>query len=180
MKELALSCIIIFELAYNGYSQQITPENIASARKIRCMQLDDSIRPSWHLTIAEDQGYPFDPNSVIFKNGIYHLWYLYQNEKKQQWQHLSSIDLFHWRWHSNDLLAKPDDHEYGIFSGNAFFAKNGNVVIAYHGLGSEGNCVAYSSDDELNHWIKSAGNPISTPGWDPHMWVEGDTYYMIL
>lgn len=179
MKELAISCIIIFELAYIGYSQEITSEDITSARKIRRMQLDDPIRPSWHLTIAEGRGYPFDPNGAIFKNGIYHLWYLYQNDEKHQWQHLSSIDLFHWRWHSNDLLARPGDPEYGIFSGNAFFAKDGNVVIAYHGLGSEGNCVAYSSDDELKYWTKSADNPISTPGWDPHMWVEGDTYNLI-
>ena len=179
MKKLIILLIAILALPLLVCSQEITPEDITSARKIRRMQLDDTIRPTWHLTIAEGSGYPFDPNGAIFKEGVYHLWYLYQDEKKQQWQHLSSIDLFHWRWHSNDLLAKEGDPEIGIFSGNAFLANDGNVVIAYHGLGSKGNCVAYSTDKELNQWAKPKTNPIAHPGWDPHMWVEGDRYYQI-
>ena len=157
----------------------IEPEDIAAARKIRRAQLDCPIRPVWHLTIAEGNAWPFDPNGAIFKDGIYHLWYLYQAEAGHHWQHLSSIDLFHWRWHSNDLKAHPGDPEHGIFSGNAFIAEDGKVVIAYHGLGSDGNCVAFSSDQELNIWEKSENNPIVKPGWDPHMWFERDKYYQI-
>ena len=89
------------------------------------------------------------------------------------------LTLFHWRWHSNDLKHHDGDPDEGIFSGNAFIAKDGNVVIAYHGLGTGGNCVAYSKDKELNIWEKSKDNPIANPGWDPHMWLEGDTYYQI-
>ena len=160
-------------------SQDINPGDIASSRKIRIAELNDPIRPSWHLTIAEGTGYPFDPNGAIFKDGIYHLWYLYQAEAGHHWQHLSSIDLFHWRWHSNDLKHNEGDPDEGIFSGNAFLAKDGNVVIAYHGLGTGGNCVAYSSANDLNLWTKSKNNPVANPGWDPHMWLEVDKYYMI-
>jgi beta-fructofuranosidase len=160
-------------------SLKITPEDISSARKIRRAQLNDPYRPVWHLTIAEGTGYPFDPNGAIFKNGIYHLWYLYQAEAGHHWQHLSSIDLFHWRWHANDLQHHPGDPDTGIFSGNAFLAGDGNVVISYHGLGTGGNCVAFSSDPSLDIWKKPASNPIALPGWDPHMWLEGDTYYQI-
>ncbi len=157
----------------------IMPEDIESARKIRRAQLSDPWRPVWHLTIAEGTGYPFDPNGAIFKDGVYHLWYLYQAEAGHHWQHLSSIDLFHWRWHSNDLQHHKGDPDTGIFSGNAFLAKDGNVVIAYHGLGTDGNCTAYSSDIELNEWTKSEANPIAKPGWDPFMWLQEDTYYQI-
>ena len=160
-------------------SQEITPDDISAARKIRTAELNDPIRPGWHLTIPEGTGMPFDPNGAIFKDGIYHLWYLYQADGSHHWQHLSSIDLFHWRWHPNDLMHHEGDPDDGIFSGNAFIAKDGNVVIAYHGLGTDGNCVAYSSDKDLNVWQKSEANPIAKPGWDPHMWLEGDTYYQI-
>lgn len=179
MKYLLGVLIITFALPVLIYSQEITPENIKSARKIRRAELNDPIRPSWHLTIPEGTGMPFDPNGALFKDGIYHLWYLYQGEAGHHWQHLSSIDLFHWRWHSNDLQHHEGDPDEGIFSGNAFIAKDGNVVIAYHGLGTGGNCVAYSSDNELNIWTKSKSNPVANPGWDPHMWLEGDTYYQI-
>ena len=179
MKYLLVLLITAFSLPLIVNSQEIKPDDIVAARKIRRAELNDPIRPCWHLTIAEGTGMPFDPNGAIFKDGIYHLWYLYQAEAGHHWQHLSSIDLFHWRWHSNDLKHHPGDPDNGIFSGNAFLAKDGNVVIAYHGLGTGGNCVAYSSDKELNIWEKSKANPIANPGWDPHMWLEGDTYYQI-
>lgn len=153
--------------------------DLESVRRVRIAQLTDPFRPTWHLTIAEGFGMPFDPNGAIYKDGIYHLWYLYQVGKVHHWQHLTSKDLFHWRWLPSDLEPNPDDPEIGIFSGNAFTAKDGNVVIAYHGLGSNGNSVAYSNDENLNIWKKPEANPIVKPGWDPHMWLENDAYYQI-
>ncbi|MGL6193459.1 MAG: GH32 C-terminal domain-containing protein [Thermoguttaceae bacterium] len=160
-------------------SSQLRPGDAEAQRNLRRVLLEDKLRPVWHFTIPEGTGYPFDPNGAIFKDGVYHLWYLYQAEAGHHWCHVSSIDLFHWRWHSYDLQQRPGDPDTGIFSGNAFLANDGNVVIAYHGLGTGGNCVAYSSDPELNFWKKPDTNPIANPGWDPHMWVEGDTYYQI-
>jgi|WetSurMetagenome_2_1015567.scaffolds.fasta_scaffold43887_2 beta-fructofuranosidase len=179
MKYLLLFLIAISVLPLIVNSQGITPDDISAARRIRTIELNDPIRPGWHLTIPEGTGMPFDPNGAIFKDGIYHLWYLYQADGSHHWQHLSGIDLFHWRWHPNDLMHHEGDPDEGIFSGNAFIAKDGNVVIAYHGLGTNGNCVAYSSAKDLNVWQKSGANPIAKPGWDPHMWLEGDTYYQI-
>ncbi len=181
---LLLTFCFVFFIA-NAQSQttdtaKITQGDIESARKVRFAELNDPIRPSWHLTIAEGNGMPFDPNGAIFKDGVYHLWHIYSaGEDKPVWQHLSSIDLFHWRWSSNPLQTQPGDPEKGIFSGNAFIADDGKVVIAYHGYCSGGNCVAYSNDKDLNQWTKSKSNPIVIPGWDPHMWVEGNTYYEI-
>lgn len=180
---LFFSAFFLFLFASSGQEKidttSIKPGDIEAARRIRRAELNDPVRPSWHLTIAEGIGMPFDPNGAIFKDGMYHLWYLYQAEAGHHWQHLSSIDLFHWRWHSNDLQHHSGDPDQGIFSGNAFLAKDGKVVIAYHGLGTGGNCVAFSSDLELNNWEKSKANPIAKPGWDPHMWVDGNTYYQI-
>lgn len=166
-------------IAQENNTVKIKDGDIDAARRVRRAELNDPIRPTWHLTIAEGTGYPFDPNGAIFKDGVYHLWHLYQDGGRHQWQHLSSIDLLHWRWHSNDLRSYPGEPDQGIFSGNAFLAHDGNVVIAYHGVGSDGNCVAYSDDKDLNVWKKPKTNPIAKPGWDPHMWYEDGRYYMI-
>src|SRR5680860_442829 len=104
---------------------KLDQSDIEASRRVRIAELNDPIRPAWHLTIAEGTGMPFDPNGAIYKDGIYHLWYLYQVEKEHHWQHLTSIDLFHWRWLPNDLEPRPGDPEIGIFSGNAFTAKDG-------------------------------------------------------
>lgn len=185
MKNNLLSISLLFSLFVSpAFCQEeskveILEGDIDAVRRVRRAQLQDPIRPSWHLTIAEGTGYPFDPNGAIFKDGVYHLWHLYQDQGKHQWQHLSSIDLLHWRWHANDLYPDQGDIEKGIFSGNAFLANDGNVVIAYHGVGTDGNCVAFSGDKELDIWQKPKSNPIAKPGWDPHMWYEKGKYYMI-
>ena len=178
MKRILTILLILF-FAFGGNAQDFKKEELASARKIRRAELNDPMRPNWHLTIAEGKAMPFDPNGAIFKDGVYHLWYIYQDEGKCNWQHLTSIDLFHWRWMANDLKPNPGDPEHDIFSGNAFLANDGKVVLAYHGLGTDGNCVAVSADNDLTEWTKPKTNPIAKPGWDPHMWVDGSTYYQI-
>ena len=179
MKRLLVIFAVVSFLQLNMGGQEISKAEIAAARKIRRAELSDRIRPTWHLTIPEGTGMPFDPNGAIFHNGVYHLWYLYQDNDRHHWQHLTSLDLFHWRWHLNDLMPEQGDPEEGIFSGNAFKASDGKVVISYHGLGTDGNCVAFSSDSSLEVWSKPKTNPVAKPGWDPHMWLEGEKYYMI-
>lgn len=152
---------------------------LAVLRQHRRRLLDDPLRPVWHLTIPEGRGMPFDPNGAIFWNGQYHLWYIYQAEFGHHWAHVSSLDLLHWRWRRNDLAGRPGDAESGIFSGNCFLAANGEAVICYHGVGSGGNCVAVSTDPELDHWIKPESNPVAVPGWDPHAWFQDGVYYQI-
>ncbi len=178
---LMLFFLLPFTFKAQGQSDTIKIKrgDIEAARRIRRAELNDPIRPTWHLAIAEGKGYPFDPNGAFFKDGVYHLWHIFHDDNKCHWQHLSSIDLFHWRWWLNDLQPLPGDPEHDIFSGNAFVANDGNVVLVYHGLGTDGNCIAHSDGNNLDQWIKSKANPIAKPGWDPHMWVEGNTYYQI-
>jgi len=173
-----LACSIpVFSQEYD--TVKIREGDIDAARRVRRAELNDPIRPQWHFTIAEGIGMPFDPNGAFFKDGVYHLWHLYQDEGRHQWQHLTSIDLFHWRWQLNDLRPHAGDVDEGIFSGNAFVAPDGNVVISYHGVGSGGNCVAFSNDKELEIWQKPKANPIANPGWDPYLWYQDNKYYMI-
>lgn len=181
MKEILVSLLLsVFALLSFG-QDNIKPEDIQASRKIRRAQLNDPIRPGWHLAIAEGNGHPFDPNGAFFKDGLYHMFYLYQVEEgRWQWQHLSSLDLFHWRWLPDDLQPTTDSPENGISSGNAFIDKDDKVVIAYHGAGTEGTCVAKMSND-FSAFQKAEKNPIVTTGWaDPHMWLEKSTYYLLM
>jgi beta-fructofuranosidase len=120
------------------------------------------------------------------------------------WAHISSHDLLHWRHHPTALKPGRDDPEVAIYSGNSFLAKDGTPTIMYQCLGA-GNCVAQAQDDDLNTWKKSEANPVipypeyiqdhdgdvfrsildELPDygeydvWDPHAWLDGDTYYSI-
>ena len=163
----------------SGRLPELEQDEIVAGRSLRRRLIDDPLRPTWHLVIPEGRGMPFDPNGGLFWNGRYHLWYIYQAEAGHHWAHVSGIDLFHWRWHAADLRHNPGDADKGIFSGNCFVAKGGEAVICYHGVGSGGNCVAVSTDKDLNRWTKPESNPVTVPGWDPHAWLEGDTYYQI-
>jgi beta-fructofuranosidase len=99
------------------------------------------------------------------------------------WGHISSTDLFHWRHHPTNLLD-------GMYSGNCFVNSDGVPTICYHQKG-QGNAMAVALDDELNEWKKLDSNPITPEtlegdehhgkyrSWDPHGWLEDDTYYAI-
>jgi sucrose-6-phosphate hydrolase SacC (GH32 family) len=159
---------------------------IEAARRLRHRLLGDPHRPTYHFAIPEDYAMPFDPNGAIFWNGRYHLFYIYQERGTHVFGHVSSTDLLHWRHHPPAVFPTADSPEKGIFSGNCFINKQGEATMLYHGVGV-GNCIATSSDDLLENWKKLPGNPIiSNPpsdkpyaSWDPHGWLEGDTYYAI-
>ena len=103
--------------------------------------------------------------------------------RSDHWGHMSSTDLFHWRHHPTGLLE-------GMYSGNCFINKDGVPTICYHQVG-QGNAMAVALDDDLNEWKKLDSNPITPKtregdehhekyrSWNPHGWLEGDTYYAI-
>ena len=155
----------------------------AAARRIRQQHLEDPLRPVWHLTLPEGVADPFDPNGAICQDGVYHLWYIYQpdpDRPENQWCHVSTRDLFHWRWHPFILRPEEGTPEKGINSGNAWKTPDGRVVISYQGVQAggdcAGNCVIMSDDPDLDFWRRSASNPTVAPCADTHMWFEyGDS-----
>ena len=171
----------------------ITEETILAARNLRLHLLKDPYRPAYHFVVPEDYARPADPNGAVFWNGRYHLGYIYQDQGVHYWGHVSSLDLLHWRHHPPCLFPTPDSPEEGIFSGNCFINKQGQATMLYHGV-KVGNSIATSSDPQLDTWQKLASNPIIPveskdkwresaqlpyASWDPHGWLEGDTYYAI-
>ena len=172
-----------------------TEELVRSARELRQMLLRDPHRPTYHFVVPEGFARPFDPNGCLYWKGMYHMFYIFQDSSLPSgghcWGHASSVDLIHWRHHPTALAPAPGDPDVGIFSGNAFVNKDGVPTIAYLGVGA-GICIATSDDDDLDHWTKCPANPVipipkeGDPGYgqynvhDPHLWLERDTYYVIL
>lgn len=162
------------------------PGDIAVARRFRNHLLNDPYRPTYHFVIPEDFASPFDPNGAIYWRGQYHLFYIYQENRVHVFGHISSVDLVHWRQHPTPLYPTDISPDRGMFSGNCFINKNGEPTMIFHGVGA-GNCIATSTDDNLDVWTKLPSNPIipnpagNEPftSWDPFGWVEGDTYYAI-
>jgi sucrose-6-phosphate hydrolase SacC (GH32 family) len=169
-----------------GAALPVPAADIEAARRLRHHLLADPYRPEYHFTIPEDYAMPFDPNGAIYWNGRYHLFYIYQERGVHVFGHVSSLDLVHWRHHPKAVFPTPDSPEKGIFSGNCFVNQRGEATMLYHGVGA-GNCIATSTDPELDHWKKLPANPIipNPPAgapyasWDPHGWLEGGTYYAI-
>lgn len=160
---------------------------VDAARSLREKLLSDPHRPGFHLVIPEGKGMPFDPNGAIYWKGRYHVFFIFQDERTgrrdHHWGHVSSTDLFHWRFHETNLIG-------GMFSGNCFVNKDGVPTMCYHQVG-QGNALAVALDDNLDKWEKLDSNPITPKtvegdahhgkyrSWDPYGWVEDDTYYAI-
>jgi len=165
-------------------------ELVSGQRQFREKLLSDPHRPKYHFVSPEGRCMPFDSNGAIYWQGKYHLCYIFQDHRGHCWGHVSSKDLLHWRWHSPALAPAPGDVDRGIFSGNCFVNKQGQATMLYHGVGA-GNCIATSAEPELDRWTKLSSNPIIPippkgsreeklyRSWDPHGWLEGDTYYAI-
>lgn len=167
---------------------------IQEARKLREKLLADPYRPRYHIVTPEGVYRPFDPNGALYWKGRYHLMYIIQTEQGHSWAHISSADLVHWRHHP--LALEPGGVDTGIFSGGAFVDQEGTPTITYWGLGEEaGICLATSTDDDLDCWIKSPHNPVihqtehglaQTPDGQPYgaadpsaIWTRDGRYYML-
>ena len=151
--------------------------------------------PRYHFVAPEGPCSPFDPNGALFWRGRYHLFYIFQDPSLPRrghcWGHASSADLVHWRFHPPALKPGPDVPEQGIFSGCALITRGGVPALVYYGMNT-GICIAFADDDDLVRWRRHPANPVivepkrGDPAFDvyrvfdPHAWLEGGVYHMIL
>lgn len=151
--------------------------------------------PRYHFVAPEGSCSPFDPNGALFWRGRYHLFYIFQDPSLPRrghcWGHASSADLVHWQFHPPALKPGPDVPEQGIFSGCALITREGVPALVYYGMNT-GICIAFAEDDDLVRWRRHPANPVivepkrGDPAFDvyrvfdPHAWLEGDVYHMIL
>lgn len=74
--------------------------------------------PRPHIHFSADFGWTNDPNGMVFKDGVYHLYFQYNPFdicwENMSWGHAVSHDLLHWTQH--DTVMLPDEDGV-IFSG---------------------------------------------------------------
>ena len=162
--------------------------------------------PSYHLAHPDPStpdcfANPGDGNGAIYYKDRYHFHYLLTDESLIVgdnpgtgicWAHVSSNDMVHWQWHPTVLT--PPNQGHAIFSGTAFFTKESQPAIIYHGCAlseqdPDYNYTSLALDDNLDSWDTpqlispvdpGTGEPVNYDAWwDPDCWLMTDTYYAL-
>ncbi len=143
---------------------------------------------NFHLMHPGDDSAPGDPNAAFYIDGVYHLHYILQRSRGEQYfsfVHVTSPDMLHWTWQPTKL--QPAFTGHGMFSGTGFFTKEDKPAVIYHGQGSGRNFIAIAKDNQLSEWEKPyAIEPDFPDGdlpeihhWDPDCFFIDDTYYAV-
>ncbi len=165
----------------------------------------DYTRPQFHG--GPYQFWMNEPHAPVYYNGMYHLFYQANMTgsywRNICWGHYVSTDMVNWKPIKEAIVPTensvvPD----GVWSGGATLDKNGVPLLFFtagndafrdtEGLISNQNIgVAYPadlSDPELTDWVickdlaivQKAGQGRTGEFRDPHIWKEGDTWYMLI
>ncbi len=144
----------------------------------------EKYRPAYHHTPL--YGWMNDPNGMVYKDGIWHLYYQYNpygsKWQNMTWGHSSSTDLVNWTHHP---LAIEANGLGSVFSGSsvldpdntAGFGKDA-IVSLYTSAGvSQIQSLAHSNDNGISFEIYP-GNPVITlesEARDPNMFWNKTT-----
>lgn len=155
------------------FNVQQVPDSAICWETLRLSNTFDTLnreqyRPLYHFTPL--YGWMNDPNGMIYKDGIYHLFYQYNPYGSMwgnmHWGHAISKDLVSWE---NLPVALAPDALGAIFSGSCVVDKDntagfgaGAIVAFYTSAGErQTQSMAYSLDDGLT-FRKYDRNPILT------------------
>ena len=169
--------------------------------ELREQLVGDKFRPRYHFLPPE--GRWNDVNGAVFWKGRYHIGYLQKiangpNERDfSSWQHVSSRDLLHWRYHKASLRETLEGKKGDYFNSGAVM-DNVEVPTIITNMPRWGICIYQCHDDNLDNWTPLAENPVipldvgpSGEGrassalpecviFDPSGWKEVDTYYALV
>lgn len=109
-------------------------------------------RPKIHF--APDVGWHNDPNGLIYKDGLYHLYYQWNpygvEWGNMHWGHSVSRDLLHWE--NRGAVLCPNETGT-VYSGCAFCDRENRA-----GFGRNAILYYYTAAGGKNEWSKSQGN----------------------
>ncbi len=155
----------------------------------------DPFRPVIHTAIPS--GKSWDANGLVFKDGVYHFFYLARpNGSSPVMGHKVSSDLVHWEERMPACLTSYEKGEHAIWSGSAILDDSGRCHIFYTSVGPDRPTACnphqghdVSLDAEFNRFEKVNPNMIVTDRdipipvqqvRDPYVFKRGDTYYMTI
>lgn len=156
-------------------------------------------RLKYHL--EPSSGWMNDPNGLVWKNGIYHIYYQYSKEPEgglKYWKQFTTKDFLHYQ---DEGIALSPDHPHdagGAYSGCCFndsgklrYYYTGNVKLPgnydYINEGREHNVMYVESQDgltlenkEVLLYNKDYPDNMSCHVRDPYVYENDGTYYMVL
>ena len=92
--------------------------------------------PKLNVHVEPDKGWLNDPNGLVQRNGVYHVFFQYSpfdvNGKDKFWGHYISQDLLHWQYLGTPFVTDEDFDRNGVYSGCAY-AENGKLYVFYTG-----------------------------------------------
>lgn len=153
-------------------------------------------RPLAHL--LPETGWTNDPIGPVHWRGRTHLFNQVNPSgafwERPHWGHFVSDDLVHWHRRPIALSPEPDGPDAdGCYSGSVAVI-DGEATMFYTGAkGPAGSqvqttCVARSSDEHLDVWVKDPTNPVTTAPEgipvdsfrDPFVWREGGEWRQLV
>ncbi len=186
-------------------SGDVTDDFKMACYELRERLVADPLRPRYHW-IAPFGGWN-DLNGLVFHKGRYHLGYLQKigngpdHIPFSSWQHISSRDLLHWRFHPA-FLREPFPGTHGDYFNSGGVIRGADVPTIIVNMPRKGICIYQCHDDHLDHWVGLPENPVihianertqqdcvqAPEGahypecmiFDPSGWKEGDTYYALI
>ena len=182
----------------NGGGTVSYDDLLMATYELRERMVADRLRPRYHFLPPE--GRWNDVNGVTFWNGRYHIGYLQKirNGPDQRdfssWQHVSSRDLVHWRFHRASL-REPLEGTKGDYFNSGDVMEGTEIPTIITNMPGRGICIYRCHDEDLDRWLPLAENPViplhdvenmsntdypESVIFDPSGWKEGDTYYALV
>lgn len=184
-----------FDSKQLSFNFQLIPENALCWDEMKLSDEFDAsnrelFRPVYHFSPA--YGWMNDPNGMVYKDGVYHLFYQYNPYGSMwgnmNWGHATSTDLIKWE---HQPVAIAPDALGTIFSGSCVVDKDntagfgaGAIVAFYTSAGERQlQSMAYSLDNGKT-FKKYARNPILTSTQrdfrDPKVFWHEDTHKWVM
>jgi sucrose-6-phosphate hydrolase SacC (GH32 family) len=150
----------------------------------------DPHRPLYHA--MPPRAWTNEPHGLIRFGGQYHLFYQKNGNGPYwghiHWGHMTSPDLYHWTEMPVALAPEPGVDSDGCWSGSVIDFEGKLAILYTAGDGHRSTICLATSTDGI-HFTKHANNPViaavppegNFPEFrDPHVWRDGDTYYLII
>jgi predicted GH43/DUF377 family glycosyl hydrolase len=122
----------------------------------------------------------FSP-SVLFHNGIYHMWFTGHDGTKRAIGYATSVDGINWNWYQgNPVLAG----NAGSWDKDAVHCDvinfGGNYIMWYTGFNEDTGSIGFAQSSDGINWNKYGGNPVLNV--NPNIWEgiaadEPDVFY---
>ena len=185
------------------YDSNDYDEYLNRSFKIRENFVSDKFRPNYHFLPPE--GNWNDINGCIFWKGRYHIGYLQKIRNGpnirdfSSWQHISSRDLLHWKYHKSSL-NEPLLGTKGNYFNSGDIMRGMDIPTIITNMPSKGICIYQSFDKNLDNWIPINENPVISINdgikvnsdktnevkfnesviFDPSGWKDGNSYYALI